>query len=429
MRNKELLLIIFLILISIIYGCLVKTEVKNIQLNPTFADSVLPVVELNIKEVVLPIPIYTNKPIYTLTLRVYEIDKSSDIWHVKDSSSYINSNGTDNKLNVTVVVTPTVNISTPIPIMTTPVPILTPTYKEIIINSEPQGALLFIDSDYISTTPSKVILYMGDYFINLKINGYLTYMTGISVIDGGKDSFTFQLNSESSGGSNFVDIIPTYSGERVSYHILLPSDLQYENQLSLFDKWNKQYIYPYKNFYKYKIEGMEYSYDTNLSYCGFGMFSSSLIDCQRIVTDWSVIYPDVDLWIVIMNVSIDKQYSFNTSEYNLDMINKKEVVVISGIEIQKNNPEYYLHELGHAMNLRGDNTHLLPHGEPVPSLINCNINDTNQLFIAQQTVMDYFVSSISGSGFAQDELNMISNELFLDVVNETFWHEYRCNDV
>jgi len=92
MRNKELLLIIFLILISIISGCIVKTEVKNIQLNPTFVDSVLPVVELNIKEVVLPIPIYTHKPIYKPILRVYEIDKSSDIWHAKDSSSYITPN-------------------------------------------------------------------------------------------------------------------------------------------------------------------------------------------------------------------------------------------------------------------------------------------------------------------------------------------------
>jgi len=92
MRNKELLVVIFLILISIISGCLVKTEVKNIQLNPTFRNSILPVVELNVKEVVLPIPIYTNKPIYTPTLRVYEIDKSSDIWHAKDSSSYITPN-------------------------------------------------------------------------------------------------------------------------------------------------------------------------------------------------------------------------------------------------------------------------------------------------------------------------------------------------
>jgi len=92
MRNKELLLIIFLILISIISGCIVKAEERNIQISPTFTDSVLPVVELNIREVVLPIPIYTNKPIYTPTLRAYEIDESSDIWHAKDSSSYITPN-------------------------------------------------------------------------------------------------------------------------------------------------------------------------------------------------------------------------------------------------------------------------------------------------------------------------------------------------
>jgi len=92
MKGKKVLLVIFLTLFLFFSGCVVKAEERNIQIRPTFNDSILPTVNLTFKEIEYPIPIYTNKPIYKPILRVYEIDKSDDIWHAKDPSSYITPN-------------------------------------------------------------------------------------------------------------------------------------------------------------------------------------------------------------------------------------------------------------------------------------------------------------------------------------------------
>ncbi len=52
------------------------------------------IVEETITEILSPVPIEIlyPKPTYTPTLRSYEIDKSDDIWHAKDPSSYIQPN-------------------------------------------------------------------------------------------------------------------------------------------------------------------------------------------------------------------------------------------------------------------------------------------------------------------------------------------------
>ena len=196
-------------------------------------------------------------------------------------------------------------------------------------------------------------------------------------------------------------LLNEYFKEKISYHILIESGVNVTDQLGLFDVWHDKYVYPYKELYNYKIDNQSYHYETNIGFCSI----SNLSCIDNIRNTWKLQYPDVNLWIIVRNQSIPLNGS--DAEFSVN-INGAEYVVVNNLPIENKVLSHYLHELGHAMNIKGDNY-------PVS---NC----TDYLL---ETITDFAWSYNRDEHYAQDELNFITTEPFKNEMNESFVHQYK----
>ncbi len=89
----KIILSAIFILSIVTSGCISSTaepENRIINVEVSNLNAIIPI-KVILPEIPIIIPI-NHKPNYIPILKVYEIDKSSDIWHAKDSSSYITLN-------------------------------------------------------------------------------------------------------------------------------------------------------------------------------------------------------------------------------------------------------------------------------------------------------------------------------------------------
>jgi hypothetical protein len=77
-----------ILILGFTMGCLTKAEPQSQRVDITISSLEI-IIPVSYEIPVLPIEIPYQRPSYIPVLRAYEIEKTSDIWHAKDPSSYI----------------------------------------------------------------------------------------------------------------------------------------------------------------------------------------------------------------------------------------------------------------------------------------------------------------------------------------------------